>query len=69
MFVGMGVLLIASRIGPAWCGWALTIAGLLYPAGRIGDVTALRLLTDVVLLSAIAPIAAATWQGRDMIRR
>ncbi len=64
MFIVLGALLLASKVGPGWCGVALIIGGLLFPPTRIGDLGLLRLIPDTLFLVGLLPVAVLLWRGR-----
>jgi hypothetical protein len=64
MFIVLGALLLASRVGPTWSGAALIVGGLLFPPTRIGDLGMLKLVPDTLFLVGLLPVAVLLWRAR-----
>jgi hypothetical protein len=64
--VGIGVALMRARLAgvPGWVGGALATAGVLFPVSRIGEVDALAIVADVILLIALVPLGMAILNRR-----
>lgn len=62
-FIGLGLLLIAARIGPGWCGPVLIVGAILFPITRIGDLPAIAPVSDLLVLAGLAPAAVAMLRG------
>lgn len=56
-FIGLGLALLRTRTSPVATAAAIAAAGLLFPVSRIGGITPLMILVDVLLLLGLAGIA------------
>lgn len=60
--------MLRAEIGPRWNALALIVAGLAFPASRIGEVPPLAVVDDAVFLAALAPLGIAMLRGADPLR-
>jgi len=66
-WVGLGVALLQAGLTPRWSGWALIVAGLLFPVSRIGEIAPLAVADDLIFVAALAPLGLALMQGRELL--
>ena len=54
--LGIGVMLARTKTAPSWAPVAPTVGGVLFPVGRIPGIEAIAVVSDVVLVLALAGI-------------
>lgn len=66
-FVALGIALTRAGRDLRTSGFALILAGVLFPAARISDVEVLAIVGDLVFVAALAPLGWAMVRSRDAV--
>jgi hypothetical protein len=66
-FLGLGLALLKTRTAPAAAAAAVALGAVLFPVSRIGDISALSVVVDVLFLIGLTAIALTGRNTREPV--